>query len=144
MTRKTPSHHRHDQHVGDAAESSDHHSADPQAIVPGASDPPTDDQGRQRGTYTVGYCRPPVHSRFKPGQSITVDADPVGTTLVFSAEGESVVADAGERRDARRRAEEDEPVAAAASAGRGGSRRKSVLDLPDSGGSDNGGSGRPN
>ena len=33
MTRKTPSHHRHDQHVGDAAESPDHHSADPQAIT---------------------------------------------------------------------------------------------------------------
>ena len=28
--------------------------------------------------------------------------------------------------------------------GRGGSRRKSVLDLPDDGGSDNGGSGLPN
>jgi ATP-dependent Clp protease ATP-binding subunit ClpB len=86
-----------------------------------------------------------IEGRFKPGQAITVDADPVGTTLVFSADGESVVANAGERRDARRRAEEDEPVGAGASGpGRGGSRRKSVLDLPDSGGSDNGGSGRPN
>jgi ATP-dependent Clp protease ATP-binding subunit ClpA len=83
-----------------------------------------------------------IAGRFKPGQTIAVDADPVGTTLVFSADGESVVADAGERRDARRRSEEDEPVGAAASSG--GSRRKSVLDLPDTEGSDNGGSGRPN
>jgi Family of unknown function (DUF5681) len=69
MTHKTPSHPRHDQHVGDAGERPNHHSADPQAIAPGASDTPTDGQGRERGTYTVGYCRPPVHSRFKPGQS---------------------------------------------------------------------------
>src|SRR6185295_19736913 len=71
-----------------------------------------------------------IEGRFKPGQSITVDADAVGTTLVFSADGESVVADAGERRDARRRSEEDEPVGAGAG-GRGGARRKSALDLPD-------------
>jgi hypothetical protein len=69
MTHKTPSHPQHDQHVGDAGERPNHHSADPQAIAPGASDTPTDGQGRERGTYTVGYCRPPVHSRFKPGQS---------------------------------------------------------------------------
>jgi ATP-dependent Clp protease ATP-binding subunit ClpB len=82
-----------------------------------------------------------IEGRFKPGQTISVDADPVGTTLVFTADGESVVADAGERRDARRRSEDEEPVGAGASSG---SRRKSVLDLPGSEGSDNGGSGRPN
>ena len=49
-----------------------------------------------------------IEGRFKPGQTINVDADPVGTTLVFTADGESVVADAGERRDARRRADEDD------------------------------------
>ncbi|HXI45822.1 MAG TPA: ATP-dependent chaperone ClpB [Candidatus Acidoferrales bacterium] len=52
-----------------------------------------------------------IEGRFKPGQTIRVDADPVGTTLVFSADGEAVVADAGSRRDARRR---DEPAAEAA------------------------------
>jgi ATP-dependent Clp protease ATP-binding subunit ClpA len=92
-----------------------------------------------------------IEGRFKPGQTITVDADAVGTTLVFSADGESVVADAGERRDARRRVEDEtEPVGAGAGAGArsgsssGGGRRKSPLDLPDTEGSDNGGSGRPN
>jgi hypothetical protein len=69
MTRKTPSHHRHDQHVGDAGERPNYHNADPQPVAPGASDTPTDGQGSERGTYAVGYCRPPVHSRFKPGQS---------------------------------------------------------------------------
>ncbi|HEX3265670.1 MAG TPA: AAA family ATPase, partial [Candidatus Limnocylindrales bacterium] len=85
-----------------------------------------------------------IEGRFKPGQTISVDADPVGTTLVFSADGESVVADASERRDARRRDEAEEPVGAGAGSTPGGARRKSALDLPDSGGSDNGGSGRPN
>jgi hypothetical protein len=68
MTYKAPSHPLRDQHVGDRG-GPDHHSADPQAIAPGASDSPTDDQDSERGTYTVGYCRPPVHSQFKPGQS---------------------------------------------------------------------------
>jgi ATP-dependent Clp protease ATP-binding subunit ClpB len=82
-----------------------------------------------------------IEGRFKPGQTIAVDADPVGSTLVFSADGEAVVADAAERRDARRRDDETETVGAGAGGGR---RRKSVLDLPDSEpGSDNGG-GRPN
>jgi ATP-dependent Clp protease ATP-binding subunit ClpB len=82
-----------------------------------------------------------IEGRFKPGQTIAVDADPVGSTLVFSADGEALVADAAERRDARRRDDETETVGAGAGGGR---RRKSVLDLPDSEpGSDNGG-GRPN
>jgi hypothetical protein len=69
MTHETSSHSPRDQHVGGAAERPDHHSADPQTIAPGASDTATDGQGSERGTYTIGYCRPPVHSRFKPGQS---------------------------------------------------------------------------
>jgi ATP-dependent Clp protease ATP-binding subunit ClpB len=87
-----------------------------------------------------------IEGRFRPGQSITVDADAVGTTLVFSSEGESVVADAAERRDARRRDEGDEPVGAGAGAGAsgGGARRKSVLDLPDTDRSRGDGGGRPN
>jgi ATP-dependent Clp protease ATP-binding subunit ClpB len=82
-----------------------------------------------------------IEGRFKPGQTIAVDADPVGSTLVFSADGEAVVADAAERRDARRRDDETETVGAGAGGGR---RRQSAPDLPDSEpGSDNGG-GRPN
>jgi ATP-dependent Clp protease ATP-binding subunit ClpA len=42
-----------------------------------------------------------LEGRFVPGTTITVDADPVGGTLVFSSGGESVVADAGARRDVR-------------------------------------------
>jgi ATP-dependent Clp protease ATP-binding subunit ClpB len=78
-----------------------------------------------------------IEGRFKPGQTISVDADPVGTTLVFSSEGESVVADAGTRRDARAR--EDAEAVGAAAGGRGGGgsrggragRGPAVLDLPD-------------
>jgi ATP-dependent Clp protease ATP-binding subunit ClpB len=84
-----------------------------------------------------------IEGRFRPGQVVAVDADQVGTTLVFSSDGEAVVADAADRRDARRRDEADEPVGAAAGAG-GSKRRRSVLDLPDTepGGSDGG--SRPN
>jgi ATP-dependent Clp protease ATP-binding subunit ClpB len=83
-----------------------------------------------------------IEGRFRPGQAVRVDADPLGTTLVFSADGESVVAEAAERRDARRREDEPETVAAGASGGR---RRRSVLDLPDTEpGDSNGGGGRPN
>jgi hypothetical protein len=77
-----------------------------------------------------------------------VDADPLGATLVFTADGESVVAEAGERRDARRRAD-DAPEAvgagAGSGAGSGGKRRRSVLDLPDTDPErGDGGGGRPN
>jgi ATP-dependent Clp protease ATP-binding subunit ClpB len=84
-----------------------------------------------------------IEGRFKPGQTVAVDADPLGTTLVFSADGKAVVADAGDRRDARRRDEGDEPVGAGAGAGRSGGRRRSVLDLPDTE-PDRDGGGRPN
>jgi hypothetical protein len=71
-----------------------------------------------------------------------VDADPVGSTLVFSSGGESVVAEAGDRRDARRRSDEGEAVGAATSAA---GRRRSVLDLPDTDPDrGNDGGGRPN
>jgi len=89
-----------------------------------------------------------IEGRFKRGQTISVDADPVGTTLLFSADGESLVADAGERRDARRPSGDDEAVGTTAGRGRG--RRTSVLDLPDTepdrGNGGNGGNGgsRPN
>ena len=81
-----------------------------------------------------------IEGRFKPGQTVAADADPLGTTLVFSADGESVVADAANRRDARGRDEGAEPVGA----GTGGSRRRSVLDLPDAEPDRGDGGSRPN
>jgi ATP-dependent Clp protease ATP-binding subunit ClpA len=83
-----------------------------------------------------------IEGRFKAGQAINVDADAVGSTLVFSADGESVVADAAERRDARRREAEEEPVGAGA--GGGSKRRRSVLDLPDTEPGRGDGGSRPN
>jgi ATP-dependent Clp protease ATP-binding subunit ClpB len=84
-----------------------------------------------------------IEGRFKPGQAIHVDADPIGSTLVFSSDGEAVVADAAARRDARAR---DSEGSEAVGAGAGGRRRgASILDLPDTGGNDGGdGGGRPN
>jgi ATP-dependent Clp protease ATP-binding subunit ClpA len=87
-----------------------------------------------------------IEGRFRPGETVKVDADPLGTTLVFSSEGETVVGDASERRDARRRApdEADEAVGAAAGAGGGARRRRSPLDLPDTDPDRGDGGGRPN
>jgi len=82
-----------------------------------------------------------IEGRFRPGQVISVDADPLGATLVFSADGEAVVADAADRRDARRREADDEPVAAGAG---GSKRRRSVLDLPDTEPERSDGGSRPN
>jgi hypothetical protein len=68
-----------------------------------------------------------LQGRFKPGDRITIDADPIGGTLVFSSEASTVVTEASDRRDAR--------AAAATGAGAGGSagarRRTSLFDLPD-------------
>jgi ATP-dependent Clp protease ATP-binding subunit ClpA len=88
-----------------------------------------------------------IEARFKPGQVVSVDADPVGTTLVFTSGGEAVVADAADHRDARRRADDETHEPVAAGSGRG--RRRSVLDLPDTGpddgtGGNGNGGGRPN
>jgi hypothetical protein len=47
----------------------DHHKAGHQADAPGASATPPEGQGSEKGTYDVGFRRPPLHSRFKPGQS---------------------------------------------------------------------------
>jgi ATP-dependent Clp protease ATP-binding subunit ClpA len=68
------------------------------------------------------FARALLQGQFKPGDQVTGDADPVGGTLVFSADDRTVVSEAGGgRRDARSRAER-EPAAA-------GSRR-SAFDLP--------------
>ena len=70
MTRKPPSRSPRDEHgSGRADEQPDHHAAGHQAIRPGASAGPSEGQSSEEGMYQVGYCRPPLHSRFKPGQS---------------------------------------------------------------------------
>jgi hypothetical protein len=108
MTHKTPSHPRHDQHVGGAGERQ-HHSAAPQAIAPGASATPADGQGSERGTYPVGYCRPPVHSRFKPGQSGNPKGRAKGSqnlrTIVKQVSNEQIVIREGDRARRMRRME---------------------------------------
>jgi ATP-dependent Clp protease ATP-binding subunit ClpA len=62
-----------------------------------------------------------VAGRFRPGDRIVADADPVGGTLVFSSEAATVAVDANERRDAR--------------AGQGveAAPASSILDLPATG-----------
>jgi ATP-dependent Clp protease ATP-binding subunit ClpB len=87
------------------------------------------------------FAKALLEGRFKPGDRITADGDAVGTTLVFSSEGQTVVTDAAEHRDARRRSKE---AVGAGSVGRNG-RRKTVLDLPDpNDGKPNDGGSRPN
>jgi ATP-dependent Clp protease ATP-binding subunit ClpB len=66
-----------------------------------------------------------LKGEFRPGDRVTADADPVGGTLVFSADSRTVVADTGDRRDARAGSSTREPAGAGAG-GRGGS-----WDLPD-------------
>jgi ATP-dependent Clp protease ATP-binding subunit ClpB len=68
-----------------------------------------------------------LRGEFSPGDRIVGDADPVSGTLVFSTERSTVVAEGGQRRDARTPSSAREPAAAGAG-GRGG---KPVLDLPD-------------
>jgi ATP-dependent Clp protease ATP-binding subunit ClpB len=69
-----------------------------------------------------------LKGEFAPGDTIKVDADPVGGTLVFSTERATVVADAGARRDARRRSDDEGSEAVAAGVG---GRRRSAFDVPD-------------
>jgi Family of unknown function (DUF5681) len=70
MTRKPPSRSPRGEHEsGRADEQPDLHAAGHQAITPGASAAPSEGQSSEEGMYQVGYCRPPLHSRFKPGQS---------------------------------------------------------------------------
>ena len=64
-----------------------------------------------------------VAGEFKPGDTVTADADLVSGALVFSTADATVVAD-GSRRDARSRAGDADPVGAGAGAG------ASPLDLP--------------
>jgi ATP-dependent Clp protease ATP-binding subunit ClpB len=54
-----------------------------------------------------------LQGEFKPGTTVVGDADAIGGVLVFRSGDASVVADAGQRRDARRRAAVEAPAAAA-------------------------------
>jgi ATP-dependent Clp protease ATP-binding subunit ClpB len=74
------------------------------------------------------FAKALIEGRFRPGDRIVADADPVGSTIVFSSEGATIVADAAERRDARGSSvESDGRVGSGAGRGRG----RSVLDLPE-------------
>ncbi|HEY0442947.1 MAG TPA: AAA family ATPase, partial [Candidatus Limnocylindrales bacterium] len=68
-----------------------------------------------------------LKGEFRPGDHVTADADPVGGTLVFSADGRTVVTDAAERRDARGTGPGDPAAQPASTRRRGGA---TVLDLP--------------
>jgi len=74
------------------------------------------------------FARALLSGTFRPGDTVTADADVVSGTLVFSSESSTVVTDAADRRDARRPAGERE--GAAAGAGSGGGARRSAFDLP--------------
>jgi hypothetical protein len=67
-----------------------------------------------------------LQGQFGPGSRIVADADVVSGTIVFSADGKTVVAQAG-RRDAR--AADDSSNGNRVGAGAGGKRR-SAFDLP--------------
>jgi ATP-dependent Clp protease ATP-binding subunit ClpB len=69
------------------------------------------------------FARALLQGQFRAGDHVIADADPVSGTLVFSTETGTVVADAGERRDARGRRE---PAGAGV-----GASNPSPLDLPD-------------
>jgi ATP-dependent Clp protease ATP-binding subunit ClpA len=69
------------------------------------------------------FARAMLSGTFHPGDVVTADASPVGGTLVFtSAAGETVVSEAGDRRDARSSSGPGEPVGAGAA--------RSAFDLP--------------
>jgi ATP-dependent Clp protease ATP-binding subunit ClpB len=67
------------------------------------------------------FARALVAGQFRPGDTVTGDADLVGGALVFSTPESTIVSEAGTTRDAR--ATREAPV--------GAGRAPSVLDLPD-------------
>src|SRR5947209_4589952 len=101
MTHKTPSHPTREQRVGGAAEPLDHHNAAPQAVAPDAMAAPPNGQAGNREPYTVGYCRPPLHSRFKPGQSGNPKGRAKGSqnlrTIVKQVSSEQILIREGDR-----------------------------------------------
>jgi len=70
------------------------------------------------------FARALLSGTFKPGDTVTADADPVSGALVFSSESSTVVSEASDRRDARGTAAERE------ASGAGAAGRRSAFDLP--------------
>jgi ATP-dependent Clp protease ATP-binding subunit ClpB len=71
------------------------------------------------------FARALLSGTFRPGDHVAADADPVSGTLVFSTDSSTVVAEKGERRDAR-----SAPEPEGAAAGSGGRTGRSTFDLP--------------
>jgi ATP-dependent Clp protease ATP-binding subunit ClpB len=71
------------------------------------------------------FARALLAGQLKPGDVVTADADLGSGTLVFSGESGTVVAEAGDRRDARTAGREPEGAAAG-----GRESRRSAFDLP--------------
>jgi hypothetical protein len=101
MTHETPSHSPRDQHIDGAGEPPDHQSAAAGVIAPGAMAAPPNGQAGNREPYTVGYCRPPLHSRFKPGQSGNPKGRAKGSqnlrTIVKQVSNEQILTREGDR-----------------------------------------------
>ena len=57
-----------------------------------------------------------LRGEIKPGTTVVADADAIGGVLVFRSGASTVVADAGQRRDARSSRKSPEPVGAATAA----------------------------
>jgi ATP-dependent Clp protease ATP-binding subunit ClpB len=87
------------------------------------------------------FARALLSGTFRPGDTVTAEADVVSGTLVFSSESSTVVTDAADRRDARGPAAGRESAGAGASSG----GRSSTFDLPPiDEGDESGGSGLVN
>ena len=74
------------------------------------------------------FARALLQGTFKPGDTVVADADATSGTIVFTAGDRSVVAEAGDRRDARSRPDDEEELEPAAAGA--GARGRSPLDLP--------------
>jgi hypothetical protein len=72
------------------------------------------------------FARALLAGTFRPGDTVTADADPVSGTLVFSSESSTVVTDATDRRDARGPASGRDGAGAGVRSG----ERRSAFDLP--------------
>jgi ATP-dependent Clp protease ATP-binding subunit ClpB len=71
-----------------------------------------------------------LQGEFKPGMTVVGDADAIGGVLVFRSGDSTVVADAGQRRDARKRVA---PEPAGAAAGASAAERLWTPDKPEKG-----------
>ena len=71
------------------------------------------------------FARALLAGTFRPGDTVLADADPVSGTLVFSTASSTVVAEAGDRRDARTPSEAGSPHT-----GRRRRAGRSAFDLP--------------